>query len=70
MSKPSQRKVSAFSRGRYGIMKSFFGTIAIIGLVLAGGDGDLNAVYKVNTLAVACFLGGVVGLLMTIRKEE
>lgn len=52
------------------IMKSFFGTIAMIGLILAGSDGAGKAVYIINVLALACFIGGMVGLMREIRREE
>lgn len=52
-------------------MKGFFGTIAIIGLIFAGADHpEIKTFYIVNIMAAACFLGGMAGLLMTIRKEE
>lgn len=51
-------------------MKGFYGAIVILGLLFAGSDGQTNAVYIVNTLAAACFLAGVAGLLREIRRKE
>lgn len=52
-------------------MKSFFGTIAIIGLIFAGADHpEIKTFYIINIMAVSCFIGGMAGLLREIRREE